>query len=65
MHQINGRGTYLVSQACLPHLLESKANGREPHILNNSPVIKYRIHINIEYLNTWFPNKRPIEEISN
>lgn len=33
MHGINARGTYLVSQACLPHLLKSK----NPHILNNSP----------------------------
>ncbi|MGE0045480.1 MAG: SDR family oxidoreductase [Hyphomonadaceae bacterium] len=33
MHQINGRGTYLTSRACLPHLLKA-AN---PHILNLSP----------------------------
>ncbi|MBZ0271711.1 NAD(P)-dependent oxidoreductase [bacterium] len=33
MHQINARGTYVCSQACLPHLLEA-AN---PHILNISP----------------------------
>jgi citronellol/citronellal dehydrogenase len=33
MHQINARGTYLVSQACLPHLLKSD----NPHILNLSP----------------------------
>jgi citronellol/citronellal dehydrogenase len=33
MHQVNVRGTYLTSQACLPHLL--KANN--PHILNLSP----------------------------
>src|SRR5690606_29097337 len=33
MHQINTRGTYLVSQKCLPHLFKS-AN---PHILNLSP----------------------------
>lgn len=32
MHQVNTRGTFLVSQTCLPHLLES-AN---PHILNLS-----------------------------
>ena len=38
MHSINGRGTFMVSQACLPHLLESKEAGRVPHILNNSPV---------------------------
>ena len=34
MHQINTRGTFLVSQTCLPHLLESK---HTPHILNLSP----------------------------
>ena len=33
MHQVNARGTFLCSQACLPHLLEA-AN---PHILNISP----------------------------
>ncbi|MCP5366079.1 MAG: NAD(P)-dependent oxidoreductase [Hyphomicrobiales bacterium] len=33
MHQVNTRGTYLCSQACLPHLLKA-AN---PHILNISP----------------------------
>jgi citronellol/citronellal dehydrogenase len=33
MHGVNVRGTYLCSQACLPHLLE----GSNPHILNNSP----------------------------
>ncbi|MFO0659417.1 MAG: NAD(P)-dependent oxidoreductase [Polyangiaceae bacterium] len=33
MHQINLRGTYLVSQACIPHLKKAK----NPHILNNSP----------------------------
>jgi NAD(P)-dependent dehydrogenase (short-subunit alcohol dehydrogenase family) len=33
----NVRGTYLVSQACIPHLLESAQKGRNPHILNLSP----------------------------
>ena len=33
MHQINTRGTFLVSKYCLPHLLKSK----NPHILNLSP----------------------------
>src|SRR5687767_6976065 len=33
MHQINTRGTYLCSQACIPHLLKAK----NPHILNLSP----------------------------
>ena len=33
MHQINIRGTFLVSKICLPHLIKSK----NPHILNLSP----------------------------
>lgn len=33
MHQINTRGTYLVSQKCLPYLLKAS----NPHILNLSP----------------------------
>ena len=33
MHQINGRGTYMVSKYCLPHLLKSD----NPHILNLAP----------------------------
>jgi len=33
MNQINARGTYLCTQACLPYLLKSK----NPHVLNISP----------------------------
>jgi len=33
MHQINGRGTYMVSKYCLPHLLKAD----NPHILNLAP----------------------------
>jgi citronellol/citronellal dehydrogenase len=33
MNQVNARGTYLCSQACLPHLLQA----RNPHILVLSP----------------------------
>src|SRR5579863_1951887 len=33
MHQINTRGTFACSQACLPHLMKAK----NPHILNLSP----------------------------
>lgn len=33
MHQINTRGTFLCSKACLPHLLKAQ----NPHILNLSP----------------------------
>jgi citronellol/citronellal dehydrogenase len=33
MHQVNTRGTYACSQACIPHL----AKASNPHILNLSP----------------------------
>jgi citronellol/citronellal dehydrogenase len=33
MHQVNARGTFACTQACLPHLLKS----RNPHILNLCP----------------------------
>ena len=33
MHQVNARGTFATSQACLPHLLKAD----NPHILNLSP----------------------------
>ena len=33
MHQINGRGTYMVSKFCLPHLKKAS----NPHILNLAP----------------------------
>jgi len=44
MHQINVRGTYLCSQACLPFLLR----GNNPHILNNSPPLSMKAK--------WFQN---------
>ncbi len=37
MFAINVRGTYLCSQACLPHLEAAAAAGRNPHILTLSP----------------------------
>jgi citronellol/citronellal dehydrogenase len=37
MHEVNVRGTFLCSQACLPHLKASAAAGRNPHILTLSP----------------------------
>ena len=33
MHQINGRGTFLVSKTCIPHLLKAD----NPHVLNLAP----------------------------
>jgi citronellol/citronellal dehydrogenase len=44
MHQINGRGTYLVSQKCIPHLMKA-AN---PHVLNLSPPLDFDVK--------WFRN---------
>jgi citronellol/citronellal dehydrogenase len=44
MNQINARGTYMVSQACLPHLLKAE----NPHILNLSPPLNMAPH--------WFGN---------
>ncbi|MEO1337107.1 MAG: NAD(P)-dependent oxidoreductase [Myxococcota bacterium] len=38
MNQVNARGTYLCSQACIPHLLQAD----NPHILNNSPPLNMR-----------------------
>jgi citronellol/citronellal dehydrogenase len=37
MHQINTRGTFACSQACIPHLKKAAANGGSAHILNISP----------------------------
>jgi citronellol/citronellal dehydrogenase len=39
MHQINARGTFLVSQKCIPHLRKA-AN---PHVLNLSPPLDFDI----------------------
>src|SRR5215510_10030970 len=38
MHQVNVRGTFACSQACLPHLLKSP----NPHILNIAPPLNLR-----------------------
>jgi citronellol/citronellal dehydrogenase len=37
MFAVNVRGTYLCSQACIPHLQQSAARERNPHILNLAP----------------------------
>jgi len=37
MFGVNVRGTYLCSQACLPHLKQSAGRNRNPHILTLSP----------------------------
>lgn len=37
MMGVNARGTFLVTQACLPHLKRSAGGGRNPHVLTLSP----------------------------
>jgi citronellol/citronellal dehydrogenase len=37
MHQINTRGTFCVSQACIPHLKTARRTNGSAHILNISP----------------------------
>jgi citronellol/citronellal dehydrogenase len=44
MHQINSRGTFLVSQKCIPHLLKAE----NPHVLNLSPPLDFDVK--------WFAN---------
>ena len=44
MHQINARGTFMVSQKCIPHLIKA-AN---PHVLNLSPPLDFDVK--------WFAN---------
>ena len=36
MHQVNARGTFLMSQACIPHL----RGAENPHILNMAPPVR-------------------------
>lgn len=44
MFGVNVRGTFLCTQACLPHLAKSAAAGRNPHVLNMSPPLSMREH---------------------
>ena len=44
MHQINARGTFMVSQKCIPHLLKAG----NPHVLNLSPPLDFDVK--------WFAN---------
>jgi len=44
MNQINARGTYLCTQACLAELKKSAAAGRNPHVLNMSPPLSMKQH---------------------
>jgi citronellol/citronellal dehydrogenase len=40
MHQVNGRGTFLTTQACIPHLRQSE----NPHVLMLSPPLDLSPH---------------------
>jgi citronellol/citronellal dehydrogenase len=42
MFDVNVRGTFLTSQAALPHMRESAKDGRNPHILNLSPPLSMK-----------------------
>ena len=48
MFDVNVRGTFLTSQAALPHLRKSAEDGRNPHILNLSPPLSMKA--------VWFKN---------
>ena len=48
MFDVNVRGTFLTSQAAIPHLRESAENGRNPHILTLSPPLSMKAK--------WFKN---------
>ena len=48
MFDVNVRGTFLTSQAALPHLRKSAEKGRNPHILNLSPPLSMKA--------IWFKN---------
>lgn len=42
MFGVNVRGTYLCTQACLPHLAKAAQAGRNPHVLNMSPPLSMK-----------------------
>jgi citronellol/citronellal dehydrogenase len=48
MFDVNVRGTFLTSQAAIPHLKKSAADGRNPHILTLSPPLSMKAK--------WFKN---------
>jgi citronellol/citronellal dehydrogenase len=48
MFDVNVRGTFLTSQAAIPHLRESAEQGRNPHILTLSPTLSMK--------SKWFKN---------
>jgi len=44
MFGVNVRGTYCCTQACLPELIKSAKDGRNPHVLNMSPPLSMKPH---------------------
>jgi citronellol/citronellal dehydrogenase len=43
INTVNARGTWLVSKTCIPHLLKSAEQSRNPHILTLSPPLDHTI----------------------
>src|SRR4029079_4766096 len=41
---VNVRGTFLCTQACLPHLVAAAKAGRNPHVLTMSPPLSMKPH---------------------
>jgi citronellol/citronellal dehydrogenase len=44
MFDVNVRGTFVCSQACIPYLVQAAQAGRNPHILNLSPPLNMKAH---------------------
>ncbi len=44
MFDVNVRGTFVCSQACIPYLAQAAQAGRNPHILNLSPPLNMKAH---------------------
>ncbi len=44
MFDVNVRGTYCCTQACLAELIKSAKAGRNPHVLNMSPPLNMKAH---------------------
>ena len=53
MHDINTRGTFMVSKLCLPHLLKAS----NPHILNISPPLDTHTHPELSHGVSYMPRE--------
>ena len=54
MHNINTRGTFMVSKSCIPHLKK----GNNPHILNLGPPLNMQSQWSVSYTHLTLPTKR-------